>query len=218
MTTANPGSRERLLSTAKRLLAEQGLDGVSLREIIREAGIKHATAVQYHFGDREGLVAAIIEPHDARVNTRREAMLDDYEANAIPDCRTVAAIMVRPLARELEDQEGRYFLRVYAQVIQRVRGLYPNTGTSLWRWRRQADRFIPVGTADFHPRYSALTFTTVELARRASEPAHVDDRLFVSRLIDVVASILQTPSSTETERLYRERHARQVEAEEDQIA
>lgn len=206
MTQTHDGARTRLVATAKRLFAERGLDAVSLREIIREAGIKHATAIQYHFGDRDGLLAAILATHEARVDTRREAMLDSYEADAIHDCRSIAAILVRPLARELEDEDGRYFLRIYAQVIQRPSGLFVDTGTSMWRWRRQAEQFLPRGAAELHTRYSALTFTTVELARRASQPRRTDDQLFVSRIIDVVSSIMEAPLSAETERLYAQRH------------
>jgi AcrR family transcriptional regulator len=213
------GSRARLLTTAKRLFAERGLDGVSLREIVREAGIKHATAVQYHFGDREGLVKAILAPHEERVDTRRDAMLDEYEANGAPDCRSVAAMLVRPLARELEDAEGSYFLRIYAQSLQRAHGMYTDTGTSVWRWRRHADVFLPPGVADFHPRFSAITFTAVELARRAAEDeAPKDHPLFVSRVIDVVAAILQAPQSTETERLHAARAAGKNQFDDERIA
>jgi AcrR family transcriptional regulator len=210
MAAIPDGARAKLLATATRLFAERGLDGVSLREIVREAGIKHATAVQYHFGDREGLIQAILAPHETRVDTRRDAMLDEYEANGVADFRSVAAILVRPLARELEDQDGRYFLRIYAQSIQRIREVRPDEDTSIWRWRRQAEPFAPPGTAEFHPRFAALIFTTVELANRAIDRPHADDRLFVSRVIDVVSAILQAPVSAETERLYAERHARRT--------
>lgn len=210
MPVAGESARERLITTAKRLFAERGLDGISLREIIREAGVKHSTAIQYHFGNRDGLLDAVLAPHESRVDTRRDALLDDYKASGTPDCRTVAAILVRPLARELEDQDGRYFLQIYAQKIQRIREVRPDTGTSIWRWRRQAEPFAPPGAAEFHPRFAALTFTTVELASRAIDRPHADDRLFVSRVIDVVSAILQAPVSAETERLYAERDARRT--------
>jgi hypothetical protein len=86
----------------------------------------------------------------------------------------------------------------------------PDEDTSIWRWRRQAEPFAPPGTAEFHPRFAALIFTTVELANRAIDRPHADDRLFVSRVIDVVSAILQAPVSAETERLYAERHARRT--------
>src|SRR3546814_5693299 len=47
-----PDARTRILDAAGALIAERGLEGVSLREITREAGQKNTTALQYHFGDR----------------------------------------------------------------------------------------------------------------------------------------------------------------------
>ncbi|HEY9563426.1 MAG TPA: helix-turn-helix domain-containing protein, partial [Nocardioides sp.] len=56
-----PDARTRILDAAGALIAERGLEGVSLREITREAGQKNTTAVQYHFGDREGMLRALID-------------------------------------------------------------------------------------------------------------------------------------------------------------
>ena len=47
-------TRERLLLTAEKLLGERGINGVSLREITREAGQRNASALHYHFGSRDG--------------------------------------------------------------------------------------------------------------------------------------------------------------------
>ena len=49
-------TRERLIDAAESLFAEHGIGGVSLREINRAAGARNAVAVQYHFGDREGII------------------------------------------------------------------------------------------------------------------------------------------------------------------
>jgi AcrR family transcriptional regulator len=47
-----------ILSEAARLVAERGADGVSLRELAREAGVSHA-APAHHFTDRRGLFTAL---------------------------------------------------------------------------------------------------------------------------------------------------------------
>ena len=183
------------------------MDAVSLREIVREAGVKHATAVQYHFGDREGLLAAVLADDYMRVDTRRDAMLEQYQAEGTLGLRALAAILVRPLAQELRDPRGRMFLQIYAQLVLRSHETQTDTGTSIWRWRECVDPFLPPGTSYLHPRFTALTFAAVELARRAAEPPRTDDRLFVSRIIDVVAAILEAAVSAETRRLQLEREA-----------
>lgn len=52
-------SSNRLVLTAERLFAQHGIDGVSLRQISAEAGSGNNSAVHYHFGSKQGLVAAI---------------------------------------------------------------------------------------------------------------------------------------------------------------
>lgn len=47
-----------ILSEAARLVAERGADGVSLRELARNAGVSHA-APAHHFVDRRGLFTAL---------------------------------------------------------------------------------------------------------------------------------------------------------------
>jgi len=50
--------REALLEAAEGLLAERGLEGFSLREVARRSGVSPA-APAHHFGDAEGLLAAV---------------------------------------------------------------------------------------------------------------------------------------------------------------
>ena len=59
MEVARPVARSstpnHLLDVAERLLAERGLDGVSLRRINTEAGLNPA-AIHYHFGSKSALI------------------------------------------------------------------------------------------------------------------------------------------------------------------
>lgn len=71
------GTRELLLVTAERLYAEQGIDNVSLRQIGEAAGRRQTGVVQYHFGDVDGLLHAIVELRTRAANDRRTEMLDD---------------------------------------------------------------------------------------------------------------------------------------------
>lgn len=77
----NPeGTRERLILTAEQLFANEGIESVSLREIARSGGQKNVAAMQYHFGDREGLFSAILEYRMSRIEPVRKAMLEDCDA------------------------------------------------------------------------------------------------------------------------------------------
>lgn len=49
----------RLILVGEALFAERSIESVSLREIAVGAGNRNNNAVQYHFGDKDGLVQAI---------------------------------------------------------------------------------------------------------------------------------------------------------------
>lgn len=207
---ARVDTRSKLVEAAERLFAEKGVDAVSLREITRESGARNAIALQYHFDDRDGVLNAIFDKHVPEVEARRHAMLDEYEANGEPDLRVLASALVRPLAAKLADADGgRYFLQIYAELIDRPREPRSANGDSssdsLNRWRRLVEPHLDPDAARLHRRYTAILHTALELSRRARTGRRGDDRLFTSFLVDVVAAILATPVSPETRRLAKER-------------
>ncbi len=53
------GTRERLMRSALKLFASDGLKGVSMRRIVKEAGAANSSALLYHFGTREALIEEI---------------------------------------------------------------------------------------------------------------------------------------------------------------
>ena len=205
-------TRARLLDAAERLFAERGVTGVSLREINREAGARNAIAVQYHFGDRSGLVKAVLDRHRHDIDARRHAMLDQFDADGGAGLRDFAAALVRPAASKLADESGRLHLQIWAELVNRPRPARPgepgdDAGGSIDRWRTGVAPLLDVQAVRVHRRFTAIRCAAAELGRRAASGSHGDDRLFVSHLIDLVAGILAAPVSDETVRLADERDA-----------
>src|SRR5258705_7111862 len=75
-----------LLAKAAGLVADRGADGISLRELAREAGVSHA-APAHHFPDRRGLFTALA--------AQGWRMLADALAGARPDFIAAALAYVR---------------------------------------------------------------------------------------------------------------------------
>ena len=203
--------KPRLISAAEQLFAARGIDAVSLREINRASGARNAIAVQYHFEDRAGVVRAVLEKHRPDIEARRHAMLDQYEADATPDLRRLAAALVRPLAAKLADLDGGpEYLQIHAELINRPRPPVDTTavtdpGDSIQRWRWVVEPLLGEDAIRLHRRFTAMRLTATELGRRASTAPHTDDRLFVSHLIDLVTAVLAAPASDETVRLADDR-------------
>lgn len=112
---------QKMLRVAERLIAEKGIEGVSSRELAREAGQKNHSAVNYHFGSFEGLLNAIITERAKAINARREAMLETLlSAHDKPPLDALLNAMIRPLAEELLRGEGKSrYLNLLAQLLNR---------------------------------------------------------------------------------------------------
>jgi AcrR family transcriptional regulator len=204
----------RLRRSAEMLFAAHGVDGVSLRQISRDAGQRNTTAVAYHFGSRDGLLRAVLEHHVAHVLTRREALLGRYESAppADPDHRLaeLADALVVPLGAELDCASGGpEFLQVAAEVVNRSDWLFEAGGLidvligPARRWTELVEPFLPADASGrLHRRFAVLRFVHVELGRRARQALpRRSDRLFASQLADLVAAMLRAPLSGRTQAL-----------------
>jgi len=72
-------TRERILARAGALFARQGLDGLGIRQLAREAKVNIA-AVNYHFGSKQALFREVCLRHLRAINAERAALLDALEA------------------------------------------------------------------------------------------------------------------------------------------
>src|SRR3954469_23484040 len=79
--------REALLQAAERVLERDGLAGLTLRAVAREAGVSHA-APTHHFGDLTGLVSEL-----AAIGFRQ------FNAAMVSACDTATTPLARALAR-----------------------------------------------------------------------------------------------------------------------
>jgi AcrR family transcriptional regulator len=208
---AGEPTKERILAAAETLFATYGVDGVSLRQITRASGTRNTVGLQYHFKDRNGLLRAILLRHLTDVDARRHALLDHDEERGGGDIRSLAAVLVLPWAAKLSDPSGRAFLQIYAELVNRPHGeetlAIGPVPSSIDRWRTRVAGLMHPEAVRLHRRFIAMRLALSELSRRAATGPHVDDRLFVGHLIDLVASVLAAPVSEETVTLADERDA-----------
>jgi AcrR family transcriptional regulator len=198
-----PSTRSRLIRAAEVLLAEHGVEAVSLREIGRSAGAKNIAAAQYHFGDRAGLIQAILEKHTPAVSVIRHRMLDDWETSASSDLRGLVDAMVRPQALKLDDPDGGLeYLQIYGELVNRPSGigvpLVEGARNSIERWAALIEPWLGPDGDIFHRRFLAVRINAAELARRARIRSGGDHQLFVEHLVDVVQAMLVAPSAPPT--------------------
>ena len=75
MPPAAKSTKEEILLAGERLIADHGVDGVSMRQIGAAIGSGNNSAVLYHFGSKEKLVEAIFEYRLPRLRERRAELV-----------------------------------------------------------------------------------------------------------------------------------------------
>lgn len=109
------------MAEAERLFALDGVDGAQIRDIVRAAGQANDSAVHYHFGSRHGLLAAICERQIERMEPARLRWLENLQAEArTDDLASLVSALIQPTSALLHTQDGRYFLRITAQLAGRA--------------------------------------------------------------------------------------------------
>ena len=92
-------TRRRLLDAALLRFADEHLDRVSLNEILEAAGQRNASALQYHFTNRDGLIRAILAEFTPPIRERRRELL--ATARLVDDPRPAAEAVVLPIGEHL---------------------------------------------------------------------------------------------------------------------
>jgi AcrR family transcriptional regulator len=194
-------TRIALIDAALRLCAEHGPEVPPLADIIAAAGQRNASAIQYHFGSRDGLLEAVLQPFTARVRATRHELIQ--AAQREPSPHAAARAFVEPLAMMLsETWRERAFLRILGALTgdprRSPRDLLRLVGDT---HARQANELLSTGLPRelLNIRYPIAE--TMVLHVLADEAARRDqrvrtspkDRLFVPNLVDVYLAAMTSP-------------------------
>lgn len=151
-------TREKILDTAERLIANRGFAATSLRHIIGEAGVNLA-AIHYHFGSKQDLLDELIARKAKRVNEERTALLDALERDAGSGAVAVEKVLdafFGPMIRAggenpqfvklmgrlqgeglLPQVVGRHFQEVLVRFVKALRRALPELSDGELYWRMQ---------------------------------------------------------------------------------
>lgn len=109
-------THDKIIRAAEVLMAERGIDNVTFAEITKAAGQRNNSAVPYYFGDRAGLIRAILAKHTAPIADRRQLMLDAMGPD--PTLHDLADALVTPIADEVIHADGgAAYVRIVAHIL-----------------------------------------------------------------------------------------------------
>lgn len=205
-------TRDRLLEQGALLFARHGVDGVTARQLHEAAGARNESALQYHFGSKEGLALEILRRHLDAVEQRRARLVAAIAAEGRErDLRTLVHALAAPMAADLETDAGRAHLRLVANLDHpslAYRAPFRLTdapaGAAVARWLREALAALPEPV--LVERLAALREQLIGLMGRRAQM--LDDRpagrrvastgVFLHNLVDVLVAGLAAPPSADT--------------------
>jgi AcrR family transcriptional regulator len=196
-------TREKLMDAARRLYAERGVFNVSLAEVVREAGQRNTSAIHYHFGSREQLLAALMEPQVVTLRARRDELLAKAREGTGPDL--VVEAIVRPLVElAREGWRARAWMKIGLELADHGDIVAPEITELLFRagggeaLELLRERCPTVPSALWQMRTGiCIGFVARAATQRArlldDEPRrrdHLDDETFVANLVEMFLGAL----------------------------
>ena len=202
-------TRTTILDAAEGLFAEHGITAVPNRALLKASGQRNESALQYHFGSREGLLRALHERRMAQLEQRRaprvQALrasegplpiralvrvqlatlfeLARHEPGFVEYLKIVGEVVFRPQA-ELAQFLSRFDLASHKDLSQRaIEGLAPLSRATIARRMDLGRRYILVALARW--------------ARQVGRFEGADADAFGSDLLDTVSALLSAPESGE---------------------
>jgi AcrR family transcriptional regulator len=186
------------------LFAERGIDGVTITDITVSAGQSNRSAVNYHFGGKDGLIKALLDTFQVRIESRRRELVAGVQGKTRATLRDWVWTLITPLGELLDDPGGVAYLRVVAQLISHPRLLVLDQhraaveqgGDQLlaalghvreWNRNLWLSRWIVITGAIFHG--------LADYARmRKNEPDSVPPaEEFLDELVDAVTALMGRP-------------------------
>ncbi len=117
-SAAQPGKRERLVSGARELIHQQGVEKTTIADIAGAAKVPVGN-VYYYFKTKDELVDAAIESHALDVRT----LLASLERHRTPQARLKALVRALTAQRELAAEYGCPLGSLCSEVDKRADGL-----------------------------------------------------------------------------------------------
>ncbi|MGA2192283.1 MAG: CerR family C-terminal domain-containing protein [Nitrospirota bacterium] len=119
-------SKQRILEAAGEIFAENGFRIVTVREICRRAGVNVA-AINYHFGDKEGLYKEVLSRWQAAAYQRYPLEVNGYEPPEEQLKSFIRAFLFRMLGNGRPSWFGKLVAREFIEPTAALDMLIENT-------------------------------------------------------------------------------------------
>jgi AcrR family transcriptional regulator len=199
-------TRTRILDAAEELFMQHGFEGTSMRQLTARAQVNLA-AVNYHFGSKDALIAAVFRRRLDPMNAERVAALERLE---VLSPENIIRAFVGPSLQLIADAKGggRNFIRLlgrtYTEPAKALRALIGQMyAPTMERYKAALERALPQMPRDelvwrMHFMFGTLAYTlaatdTVQLIAGCKPEDRYDAELLEERLTAFLLAGLMAP-------------------------
>ena len=203
-------TRNRMMRSMEKLSAQKGAENVTVKELIEEAGQKNESVLQYHFGSKEGLLAAI---HKSRFTQnqikRREMLTESLARDTSPSLRDLCYLMVGPTFQLCKTDPGhRHWVKAWgaknaALIHPSLEEETVDEGNSIQIIIRLLKESLPhLDDPMFENRYlNIVRFSNLSMSNQARVKGGFGGKaadFFLSNLVDLLVGMFMAEVSDET--------------------
>ena len=201
------------MRATEKLVADGGVENLSIRDIVAAAKQKNESALQYHFKNLSGLLDAIHSERSKQVQEKRTEYLSSLlQVTSEPSLRQVCMLMVEPtfqLART--DVSFRRYVKAFGHELAmsetsplKAVSSKGGGGTSGQETGALLKRALPhLGAEDYRRRMEAAIMLCSSAmshhARQKNAFRGHQSNVFLHSLVDAVVGLLGAPISPETQ-------------------
>ena len=206
-------TKNALMRAAEKLVAEGGMENLSIREIVAVAEQKNESALQYHFKNLTGLLDAIHTERSEQVQAKRaESLATALEASSEPSLRQLCLLMVEPtfqLARA--DVEFHRYVKAFGHELAisdssplEIVSTKGGGGVSGQETGALLRKVLPhLDEDDYRRRMeAAIRLCSASMHHQAKQKQAFRGQqadLFLHNLVDALVGLLSAPVSPETQ-------------------
>jgi len=202
----NPVARQILL-VAERMFSQDGIAGVSLRQIAAEAGTANNSAVRYHFGTKDDLLRAIFELRLPDLLRRRSLLMEQADPDDLRERLEAHLLPLMELAEAPDCSYVSFIEQVERAGLVDLFASQPDVIASNDVFLTEMQRLLPsvpepARSLRVSQVQTLMVHTAAERERAVNRDAtRLPFGLFVSAVVDGFTGFLSAPASARTKRL-----------------
>jgi len=201
------------MQAAEQLIAERGIENVSIRDIVGAANQKNESVLQYHFKNLTGLIEAILLTRSKQTHAKRAELIEALP-NDQPSIQDICMLMVQPSFQLACENAGyRCYVKAFGHELVLTNASPTELavsqgggGPSGKQVGVMLKKALPHLTSEIYQRRldAAVTFCSTSMYHQARQKnAFSGDQaeLFLHSLIDAVVGIFSAAVSPQTQAL-----------------